>query len=1048
MKDRVSCVVPRPARRVVRAVFAAAVVAGCGSAWSDIPASAYVQRGLVAQYDGIDNAGTGTHDEAAMTWKDLKGQGGDMPVTGLTSPVWDGKGLSFSAGGIYNSTDTTKFLCTPNTLNLGDAFTIQMFCNSGSSYDCRRWDVVPYNNQYESWSSQSEGFLERINGANRFSLKPWVSDKDIVFTTVVGNKKHRFMIEPIGGTVQSVEGNLASCAVNNRLAFMKTNGSNVPRKDCYSIRIYNRALTADEVAWNTAVDRVRFEEADLSELDAPGAAAGYRYNAATGKIEVFVKLQSTSGTISVDGGDAAESYAGWVEFGSSLEIALNIPAGWSLVEWYGAGDIEAGATPGTYTLSAKFAANLTAAVGTGLCTWTGAAGDGLWTTAGNWSTGATPQEGEVVQLGTGTVTLTEPTPQLAAVEIASTLAMSNWTTCLRAQAVNVAAGGIVKPACHFQDDMMSNRVWIVCKNLSVAVGGKIDANELGYGWHTAATAWATAGQGPGAGGSDGTGGGHGGRGGRGYSYSFGKTYDSIEAPIYAGSSAGGSANKRGTNGGGAIRIEATGEVELHGPVTANARQADTTLIGSGAGGSVYISCRTFRGDALISALGGNSATGNCGGGGGGRISIVYDTEAQAAVSPKPTPTLQADCCRKGFDGIIPSENPNRKATTGKWNYSGDPGTVYLSDASFYPGKIWTECTGYFFVPGLDGSTLEVDSLTLPDEATSDTTKGGHHPILRNLNLVVKGDISLGQRTKLCLSNCTVKAQSVTVASGAYFEMVDHGKADVAGDFTLNGSGAATFCAGATNGVDAAEWNPYGQEIRIGGTLNLQDTSKVYPQCHQTLGGSPHFTLGALSVATGAKINGYGRGWGYVDGTKTGVYGKGPGSPKSSQNGASYGGHGGGGSSALGKTYGQEKNPTDPGSDAGNSSNSTYVGGWGGGIFWADVAGTVTLDGAIAMTGGNTLGREAGGGSGGAVNLRCQKLKGAGTITANGGCGGAGTSWSGNGGGGRVAVYCHNAEDWTGEMTAKAGSNSYTYKYAAEDGTVYFHIIKGLMLMVW
>ena len=33
----------------------------------------YVQRGLVAQYDGIDNAGTGTHDSSATTWKNLTG---------------------------------------------------------------------------------------------------------------------------------------------------------------------------------------------------------------------------------------------------------------------------------------------------------------------------------------------------------------------------------------------------------------------------------------------------------------------------------------------------------------------------------------------------------------------------------------------------------------------------------------------------------------------------------------------------------------------------------------------------------------------------------------------------------------------------------------------------------------------------------------------------------------------------------------------------------------------------------------------------------------
>ena len=35
--------------------------------------ASYVQNGLIAQWDGIDNAGTGTHDPNAKVWKDLKG---------------------------------------------------------------------------------------------------------------------------------------------------------------------------------------------------------------------------------------------------------------------------------------------------------------------------------------------------------------------------------------------------------------------------------------------------------------------------------------------------------------------------------------------------------------------------------------------------------------------------------------------------------------------------------------------------------------------------------------------------------------------------------------------------------------------------------------------------------------------------------------------------------------------------------------------------------------------------------------------------------------
>ena len=47
--------------------------------------SSYVQEGLVAQWDGINNAGLGFHDPGADIWKDLKGIY-DLPLT--SKGVW------------------------------------------------------------------------------------------------------------------------------------------------------------------------------------------------------------------------------------------------------------------------------------------------------------------------------------------------------------------------------------------------------------------------------------------------------------------------------------------------------------------------------------------------------------------------------------------------------------------------------------------------------------------------------------------------------------------------------------------------------------------------------------------------------------------------------------------------------------------------------------------------------------------------------------------------------------------------------------------------
>ena len=56
--------------RKTLAGMAAMFIAGTACAATS---ASYVQRGLIAQWDGIDNAGTGVHDPAATTWKNLVG---------------------------------------------------------------------------------------------------------------------------------------------------------------------------------------------------------------------------------------------------------------------------------------------------------------------------------------------------------------------------------------------------------------------------------------------------------------------------------------------------------------------------------------------------------------------------------------------------------------------------------------------------------------------------------------------------------------------------------------------------------------------------------------------------------------------------------------------------------------------------------------------------------------------------------------------------------------------------------------------------------------
>lgn len=60
-------------------------------------ARSYVQNGLVAQWDGIENVGFGVHNDAAKCWVDLTGNGHNLTnfLSGLT---WSGDSLVMPSG--------------------------------------------------------------------------------------------------------------------------------------------------------------------------------------------------------------------------------------------------------------------------------------------------------------------------------------------------------------------------------------------------------------------------------------------------------------------------------------------------------------------------------------------------------------------------------------------------------------------------------------------------------------------------------------------------------------------------------------------------------------------------------------------------------------------------------------------------------------------------------------------------------------------------------------------------------------------------------------
>lgn len=125
-------------------------------------------------------------------------------------------------------------------------------------------------------------------------------------------------------------------------------------------------------------------------------------------------------------------------------------------------------------------------------------------------------------------------------------------------------------------------------------------------------------------------GGHGGRGGSPantfLTRSDAVAYGSFIRPLHPGSQGGGS---NGGEGGGALLLNVTGDIDINGILSADGGDASGTFGGGGSGGSIFIDADAIRGSGVISARGGRGI-GNGGGGGGGRITFKYVSLASTA----------------------------------------------------------------------------------------------------------------------------------------------------------------------------------------------------------------------------------------------------------------------------------------------------------------------------------------------------------------------------------------------------------------------------------
>ena len=308
-----------------------------------ISGSAYIQDGLVAQWDGIENGGAGIHrDIAASGWKDLVGglvltKMGGEPETDTTGVslgskvrlgVCDQGGRATTVGRVLGSTVKTVEIvgrdCTSGAQNF---FLLAMDgLDSGKTTMDRLFMWYTDSSTYVLGSVA----MPIINGISWFNGNDFGLNANEDFSAAIVQPSAAQCLRYSNGqacgsvaVANVVDRSDRSSAAISLHGWYDKEGST---QTAYisAIRIYNRALTAQEIARNHALDAIRFrgESAD-----------GYRINNGRWQVRIRATSEDPSTVVAV-GNVSGTEVETWVDLSSEVEISVRqFPAGKALRRW-------------------------------------------------------------------------------------------------------------------------------------------------------------------------------------------------------------------------------------------------------------------------------------------------------------------------------------------------------------------------------------------------------------------------------------------------------------------------------------------------------------------------------------------------------------------------------------------------------------------------------------------------------------------------------------------------------------------------------------------
>ena len=216
--------------------------------WMNPASTDYISDGLIMYLDGIYNTRSG-HDTTASVWEDLIGNY-DLTVSNYSSYTWeDNHFIGLGNGGYLNTGKTWKYF---HSLNNDMTIEIVTFI------DCDK--TSPSYRGLAGWHGGSDGtHFQNDQGGSRMQtlgLLP-VTEADDQIATVSYTRNNGSFLNGVWRT-NSTHLNLG---INSNYTAVFGNSIQYSRgwnDSIYCIRMYNRSLTPEEIAYNHNIDVERF----------------------------------------------------------------------------------------------------------------------------------------------------------------------------------------------------------------------------------------------------------------------------------------------------------------------------------------------------------------------------------------------------------------------------------------------------------------------------------------------------------------------------------------------------------------------------------------------------------------------------------------------------------------------------------------------------------------------------------------------------------------------------------------------------------------------